>query len=95
MMQNATNANQGTVLIYFSSTQSGGTVVEIGDITYTPSKNFSCILISSDKLEVGKTYDIKLNGTTYTSVTLSNMINSVGSGNSVNGMGRTGRGGRW
>ena len=95
MMQNATNANQGTVLIYFSSTQSGGTEIKIGDITYTPSKNFSCILISSDKLEVGKTYDIKLNGTTYASITLSNMINSVGSGNSVNGMGRGNRGGRW
>ena len=95
MMQNATSSNQGTVLIYFSSTQSGGTEVSIGDITYTPSKNFGCILISSNKLEVGKTYDVKLNGTTYTSVTLSNTINSVGSGNSVNGMGRGNRGGRW
>lgn len=95
MMQNATSANQGTVLVYFSSTQSANTKVTIGNISYTPSKNFSCILASSSSLEVGKTYEIKLNNETYTSVTLSNTINNVGNGNSVNGMGRGSRGGRW
>ena len=95
MMQNATSANVGTVLVYFSSTQSGGTKVSVGDIIYTPSKSFNCILVSSNKLEVGKTYEIKLNGELYTSVTLSNTVNSVGSGKSVNGMGRNGGRGRW
>ena len=95
MMQNAKNANQGTVLIYFDSTLSSGTTIKVGNISYTPSKNFSCILISSKDLEVGKTYEVKVNNDTYTSVNLSNYINNVGNGNSVNGMGRGGMKGRW
>jgi len=96
MMQNATSSTQGVVLVYFSSTQSAGTTITIGDISYTSSKAFNCILISSSKLEVGKTYDVKVNGKVYTSVTLSSTINSVGSGGNVNGMGRNNGGrGRW
>lgn len=81
MMQTATSANQSTVLVYFSSTQLAGTMVTIGDIIYTPSKNFDCILISSSKLKIGDTYEVKLNNNTYTSITLSNYIITLGSKN--------------
>ena len=92
MMQNATSSAQATVLVYFDSTQNEKTEVVIGEIKYTPSKSFNCILASSDKLEVGKTYDIKLNGTVYASVNIASTINNVGSGNMVNGMGRGNQG---
>ena len=92
MMQNATNSNQGTVLIYFNNTINGGTSIKIGDISYTPSKNFNCILISSNTLKVGNTYDIMLSENKYESITLSNTITSIGNGSMVNGMGRGGRG---
>lgn len=95
MMQNAISSIQRVMLIYFNSTQSDRTTIEMGDVSYTPSKAFSCILVSSSKLEVGKTYDVKVNGSTYTSITLSNTINTSGNGNGVNSMGRNYGRGRW
>ena len=90
MMQNVTKSNQATMLIYFNSTQSAGTNVSIGNITYTPSKSFGCILISTNLLELEKTYDIKLNNNLYQKITISNYINTVDN-NMVNEIGRGGR----
>ena len=95
MMQNATSSNQSTILIYFDSTQAAGTKVSIGNISYTPSKSFSCLLISSNELEIGNTYEIKLNNTKYQDITISNNVMNIGNGNSVNTMGRGGMRGHW
>lgn len=92
MMQNATSSTQGTVLIYFSETQSAGTTVKIGDkFTYTPNKNFSCILVSSLDLNIGETYTITLNDQEYETFTLTSTISSIGNSSRsgmMNGMRR-------
>ena len=85
MMQNLTRSNDGTILVYFSATQNGGTKVSIDNIIdYTPSKDFSCILISLSDLKKGESYNINLNGSLYTKFTLSNIISTIGSSNNMN-----------
>ncbi len=94
MMQNLTSSAQGAILIYFTNSQSAGTTVTIGnDITYTSSKQFSCILVSSPSLKVGDSYQVKINGEVYQEFTLTNTISTLGTG-SRNGMGGNPRGGR-
>lgn len=93
MAQSASSGSkQNTVMCYLSSTN-GGTEVTVTDssgnrvLSYTPSKTFSCIMISSSSLKTGETYKLNLNGTEYVSFTVSNTLTSVsGSGASSGGM---------
>lgn len=84
MMQNASSGTtQNTTLIYFTNTQNANTTVSVGNISYTPSKNYSCILISSPELETGKEYTVSIDNNTYTTFTQSNTVTTVGQGNSM------------
>ena len=85
MAQNATSSSQPAVLINLSSTYSS--TFTFGDVTYTPKKSYNSIMISSSSLKVGKTYDLKIDGTTIQSVAISSNITNLGSGSMGGGMG--------
>lgn len=78
MAQNASSASQPSVLINLQNSQSGE--LSFGDITYAPQKSYGSILISSDKLSTGQSYDLKINGQTVQSVSITNNITSQGTG---------------
>ncbi len=90
MAQNATSASQPSVLMNLSSTYSGE--FSFGNITYSPTKSYQSILISSPELKTGKTYTLTINGKTVNTVTVSQNITGQGSGmmggGAPNGMGR-------
>lgn len=68
------------------SNQAANTTIKLGNITYTPSKSYSSILISSSELEKGSSYDLLLNGTNYQTITISSILTTIGN-NSMNGGG--------
>ncbi len=84
MAQNATSATQASVLINLSGNYSGP--LSFGEINFSPAKNYQSILISSNKLSVGQTYDLVINGSTVQSVTISQNITGQGSGMMGGGM---------
>ena len=86
MAQNiSSSSSQYGVLINFSSTQSANTKVSIeGIIDYTPSKNFSSIVISTPNFKKNTTYNILLNNTKYTSFTMNSIATSVGTSSNMN-----------
>lgn len=43
--------------------------LKVGDITFEPEKSYKSIVISSDKLETNKRYDVKVNNRTVVSYT--------------------------
>lgn len=65
MAQNISNSSsQAGVLINFDTTQKAETLVNINNvITYSPSKQFSSILISTPNLKQDETFTISLEGT--------------------------------
>ncbi len=64
MMQNFEQAGQGALLYFSSSTLSGGTSVAIVDkddnvvASFTPAKNYQCVLFSAPGLSSGQSYTI-------------------------------------
>ncbi len=98
MAQNVTTVlNGSSVLINLSSTEAANTKIELGDISYTSKKAFSSIVIYSSKLETNKSYDLKLNGETNQSVTLTSSVTNIGNsgmGGMQGGRGQNQRGGR-
>lgn len=89
MAQNATLALQPSVLMNLSQSYSGE--LSFGGITYTPSKSYQSVLISSPKLSVGQTYQLTIAGNNVQSVTVSQNI--VGEGSGMMGGGMPGGGG--
>lgn len=87
MAMNATSSNQASVLINLSSVQNGE--FSFGEITYEPAKSYNSVMISSPKLKVGETYELKVGGSSVQSVTISDNITGSGSG----GFGPGGSGG--
>ena len=83
------NSKQYNVSIFFSSNLSSNTKVIIVDskgnevISYTGSKSFSSLIISSDKFVKGQTYIIKVNDSEYDRFTISNITTTIG--NSMGG----------
>lgn len=83
------NSKQYNVTIFFSSNLSSNTKVIIVDsngnevISYTGSKSFSSLIISSDKFVKGQTYIIKVNDSEYDRFTISNITTTIG--NSMGG----------
>ncbi|MBR0403320.1 carbohydrate-binding domain-containing protein [Candidatus Saccharibacteria bacterium] len=77
MAQNATESSQPAVLINLSSTYSD--TFTFGDVTFTPSKSYNSIMISSASLQTGQTYNLTIGGTTVQSITISNNITNSGS----------------
>ena len=86
MAVNATSATQATVLINLTSTYSGS--LSFGDISYTPAKSYASVLISSDKLSLGQSYSLSINGTGVQSVTLNNYVTTSGAAGMQPGMGQ-------
>ena len=84
MAQNATSATQPSVLMNLSQSYSGNII--FGDIAYEPSKKFQSVLISSDKLKVGETYQLTIGGSQVQSVTISQNITGQGTGMMGGGM---------
>lgn len=87
-----TSSTQYSILVNLSNTQSAGTVVSLVNssgqevLSYTPSKTFQSVVFSSSELQSGQTYTLKLNGTTYTILTLSSTVTTSGSGGMGGGM---------
>ncbi|MBQ8984867.1 carbohydrate-binding domain-containing protein [Candidatus Saccharibacteria bacterium] len=92
MAQNATSATQPSVLMNLSQSYSGNII--FGGISYEPSKKFQSVLISSDKLKVGETYQLSIGGSQVQSVTISQNITGQGSGMMGGGMPGGGMGGQ-
>ncbi len=59
---------QNSLSIYFGETQAAGTLIRVEDsdgnevLTYSPAKAFSHAVVSSSKLETGKTYRVYVGG---------------------------------
>lgn len=79
MALNASSATQGSALINLSQTYSAGQTVTIGDVTFTPTKSFNSIMVSSASFEKDKSYELKIDGQTVQTIEFSDYL--VGSGN--------------
>ncbi len=78
----SSSSSQNIAVISLSSSMSGE--IEIGDISYTPSKSYQLIIVSSSSLKTNTSYTVKIDGSTYTTFTQSSTVTTVGS--SSNGM---------
>lgn len=81
-----TTSGQNSVLIYFNQTLAANSEIKVGNITYSPTKTFNSIVISSADLVLNQTYTIYVNNEAYQTFTLSKNIMSVGNGTSNNMM---------
>lgn len=96
MAQNfSSNSTQGSILLTYSD-PSAETITlkdESGDIlaSYSPSKNYNCVVISCPSVTTGNTYTVEAGGQT-TAVTMSSLIygNSDGMGGGRFGKGNAG-----
>ena len=79
MAINASSATQGSALVNLSSTYPAGSTITIGNVSFTPTKSFNSVMVSSPNLEKGKSYDLKINGETAQTIEFSDFL--VGSGN--------------
>lgn len=75
-----------------STTQSASTTISITDssdnevLLYIPSKEYLSVIIALSKLLANETYNIKINGNNYTSLTVTSVITSVGNNPGMGGM---------
>jgi len=80
MAQAPSTNTQPSILMYYNSAQAAGTTVTLKDkdgnsvITYTPSKQYSSVAISSPELLVGSTYTLYSGNTKIINLTLSDAI---------------------
>lgn len=85
MLQSISSTKQYNVMITFNKSYSANSKVQIVDsnnneiTTYTPSKTFSSIIISSSLLKENETYTIKVNDTKYTTFTTTSLSTNIGS----------------
>jgi len=85
MAQNASSATQPSVLMNLSTTYTGEIV--FGEISYSPTKSYSSILISSPELSVGDSYTLSIGGKEVSSITISQNVTG-GSGGMMQGGGQ-------
>ena len=89
------NSTQGSILLNLSSAQAAGTTVSVEDedgkvlASYTPTKNYQSVVISTEGMEVGGTYTVKA-GSVSEEITLDSVI--YGSGMGMGGFGGFGGG---
>ena len=77
MAQNVSSSStQTTIMINLSSTYSGD--IKLGDISISPSKSYSSIVISSFKLSAGNTYTLEIDGNVYGTYKLTSTVSQVG-----------------
>lgn len=61
-------STQNSLMVYYASTQKAGTIVNLADesgnsvLTFSPSKDYQSIVISTPELEQGKTYTLSSGG---------------------------------
>ncbi|MBQ8159597.1 MAG: carbohydrate-binding domain-containing protein [Clostridia bacterium] len=87
MMQNVTaSENQATILTYLSSTAAAGSQVEVKDgsgnvlLTFSPEKNYQCILVSTPDIQTGDTISILVDGSSVFSEQITQSVTGTGSG---------------
>ncbi len=102
MMQSiSSTSTQYNVAIVFASTYSSSDTITITDssgntiISYQSDKSYNSLVASSSKFQKGDIYTIKVNGSAYTTFTISNITTSIGNtrGGGQSG-GQTGPNGR-
>jgi len=80
MAQAPSTNTQPSILMYYNSTQTAGSTITIKDkdgtivATYTPSKQYNSVAISSPKLSVGSSYTLYSGNTKIVDVTLSDYL---------------------
>ncbi|KGK91170.1 hypothetical protein DP73_04850 [Desulfosporosinus sp. HMP52] len=80
MAQAPSTNTQPSILMYYTSAQAAGTALTLKDkngnivLTYTPSKQYSSVAISSPKLTVGSTYTLYSGDNQIVEVTLSDSL---------------------
>lgn len=84
MAQNfGSESTQGSILLTYSTLSSAAVTVKDSAgktlISYTPEKQYSCVVVSAPTLQKGGTYTVEAAGQS-TSVTLSSLIYGSGSG---------------
>lgn len=91
MLQNiSSNSTQYNVTINLKTTYQKGTKISILDenneeiISYTPTKSFASIIVSTNKLSLSNTYTIKIDNETYETFTVSSITTSVGNTREMN-----------
>lgn len=90
----SSNSEEFAVSVYFTSNQSANTKVTITDsqgneiLSYTSTKSFSHVILSSDKLKKSEKYKLNVNGDLYEEFTMSSTITTIGNKTSGNGMGQ-------
>ena len=91
----AVSPTSGTTVttLFKNTTSSYNGTITFGDITYSPAKSYNSILICSNKLEVGKSYDLKINNTKIETITLSNTVTTSGTTGNMGGPGGGDHGG--
>lgn len=88
MLQGISSSSKQNNMIAYLSNVSANTKIAIVDsnnnevISYTPSKSYSSLVVSSSKLKTGNTYKILINGEEYQSFTISSTTTKIGSNNS-------------
>jgi len=81
------NSNVYNASIYFSTTQAAGTTVEIKNsagatiISHTSAKTFNHMAVGTEQFTPGETYTVYVDGTNYTTFTISGVTTTVGNSN--------------
>jgi len=81
------NSSVYSASVYFSSTQTAGTKIEIKNsagetiISHTSAKTFNHMSVGTEDLKAGETYTIYLNGVKYQDFTISSIVTTVGNSN--------------
>jgi len=94
------NSTQNSVLVYYTTLQSGGTLVTLIDeggeevFSFEPSKEYQSIVISTPDLKTGSTYTLLSGGTELTSITLSQVTTTISDDGSAYAGGQGGMGGQ-
>lgn len=98
----STNSTQASLMLYYSTVQKAGTSVELSDssgktlISFTPEKDYQCVVLSAPEMKHGETYTVSSGGTKVVDIALSGSVTSISdTGEAVTGNagGPGGRGG--
>lgn len=97
----STTSTQASILVTYSSAQAANTTVTLKDskgteiCTYTPSKQYQTVVLSSPGIKSGETYQLFSGTTKLTDITTSSSVTSVSdTGETVNVSGGFGGGGQ-
>ena len=91
MAKAPTSTNVTTAFINLDTTYQGE--IRFGDVTYKPAKSYNSILIVSNKLNKGNTYDLTINNNKILSLQLNDIITTSGTTGNFGGPGGGDHGG--